>query len=300
MAPLGAPGEIRASGLIAYKRETALSFAAQGVVDALYADVGQSVRAGARLGRLRRTSVGSNADESALVRETAERALRRTESLYERGFASQAALDDARLAVSRARDSATLTAPADGVILRRGAEPAQSVTPAQPIFVLGETASGLIVRAPMDSASAARIRVGDLAQIAVGAAAYAGRVSLIGAKSDDATGAFEVEIRLDAANGVRSGDVAQVRIAASGDAAQSAQAILVPTMSLIDARADQAVVLVVDGENIARRRSVQTGGVRDDGVLVIGGLAPGERVVSSGAAFVHDGEPVRIASASAN
>ncbi len=45
-----------------------------------------------------------------------------------------------------------------------------------------------------------------------------------------------------------------------------------PTLSLLDGRADQGVVFVVDTDDIARRRSVQTAGIADDGVLVISGL----------------------------
>jgi multidrug efflux pump subunit AcrA (membrane-fusion protein) len=71
----------------------------------------------------------------------------------------------------------------------------------------------------------------------------------------------------------------------------------VPTLSLLDGRADQGVVFVVDTDNVARRRSVQTAGIERDGVLVISGLEAGERVVAAGAAYVRDGEPVRVAEA---
>jgi multidrug efflux pump subunit AcrA (membrane-fusion protein) len=69
----------------------------------------------------------------------------------------------------------------------------------------------------------------------------------------------------------------------------------VPPLALLDARADQGVVFVVDEGNIARRRAVRTAGISQAGVLVIEGLAPGERVISAGAAYVRDGEPVRLA-----
>ena len=68
-----------------------------------------------------------------------------------------------------------------------------------------------------------------------------------------------------------------------------------PTLALLDARADQGVVFVVDAQNIAHRRAVRPAGVTQDGVLVVEGLVAGDRVVSAGAAYVRDGEPVRIA-----
>ena len=65
--PLSAAGTIRASGLVGYKREPQLAFAAPGIVGALDVDAGDTVRRGQRLATLRRTSVGSNADEAAQV-----------------------------------------------------------------------------------------------------------------------------------------------------------------------------------------------------------------------------------------
>jgi RND family efflux transporter MFP subunit len=214
--------------------------------------------------------------------------------LFERGFVSEARLEDARLAVARARDSSVLTAPTDGVILRRSAEPSQMVAGGAPILVLGETGSGVVVRAPVASADASRIRVGDGAQIRFNGAQRAGRVTRVGAKGDDATGAFEVEVEIAAPEGMRSGMVAEVEIAAQ--AGENAQvAIIVPTLALLDARADQGIVYVLDENGIARRRAVRTAGVTQAGVIVVEGLSAGDRVVAAGAAYVRDGESVRIA-----
>jgi hypothetical protein len=87
--------------------------------------------------------------------------------------------------------------------------------------------------------------------------------------------------------------VAEVEIT-TGPSETTEVQLLIPTLSLLDARADQGVVLVVDAEGVARRRAVRTAGVVQGGVLVVDGLAPGERVISAGAAYVRDGERVRI------
>jgi RND family efflux transporter MFP subunit len=296
--PQTAAGAVRASGLVGYKREPALAFAAPGIIANLAADAGDTVRRGQRLATLRRTSVGSNADEAELARLNAERNLERTQALFDRGFVSQARLDDARLAVERARDTSVIVAPANGVILRRSAEVSQMVAAGAPVFVFGDTASGLVVRAPVASSEAARIQLGDAAQVRIGAGeTQQGRVTRVGAKGNDGTGAFEVEIELANPGALRSGTVAEVEVSASGAAAE-APAILVPALSLLDARADQGVVFVVDANNVARRRAVRTAGITQDGVLVLEGLAAGDRVISAGAAYVRDGETVRIVAGS--
>jgi RND family efflux transporter MFP subunit len=292
--PQFAAGAIRASGMVGYKREPQLAFAAPGVVADIAVDAGDVVRRGERLATLRRTSVGSNADEAALASANAERDLARTQELFERGFVSQARLDDARLAAERARASSVLIAPASGVILRRTAEVSQTVAAGAPIFTFGDTASGLIVRAPVASADAARIAAGDAAVVRIaGVALHQGRVTRVGAKGNDGTGAFEVEIEIANAGALRSGTVAEVEVTASG-AAGAAPAIIVPALSLLDARADQGAVFVVDAEGVARRRAVRTAGVTQEGVLVVEGLAAGDRVIAAGAAYVRDGESVRV------
>ncbi|MEQ1820181.1 MAG: efflux RND transporter periplasmic adaptor subunit [Terricaulis sp.] len=294
VAPASAAGTIRASGMIGYRREPVLAFTAAGVVGAIDVDSGDVVRRGQRLATLRRTGAGANVDEAALARANAERDLARAQELFERGFVSEARLESARLAVERARDSSVLTAPADGVILRRAAETAQTLTAGAPVFVFGETGSGIVVRAPVASNDAARIRVGDIAQIRVDGAQRPGRVTRVGAKGDVGTGAFEVEVEITAPEGLRSGMVAEVEVAATpGENPQTS--IIVPTLALLDARADQGIVYVLDENAVARRRAVRTAGVTQAGVIVVEGLNPGDRIVAAGAAYVRDGETVRIA-----
>jgi RND family efflux transporter MFP subunit len=293
VAPASAAGTIRVSGMVGYRREPVLAFSAAGIVGAIDVDSGDVVRRGQRLATLRRTGAGANVDEAALARANAERDLARTQVLYERGFVSEARLEDARLAVERARDSSVLTAPADGVILRRGAEPAQMLAAGTPVLVLGETGSGVVVRAPVASSDAARIRVGDAAQIQMNGAQRVGRVTRVGAKGDDATGAFEIEIEITAPEGLRSGMVAEVEIAAQpGENPQLS--IMVPALALLDARADQGIVYVIDENSVARRRAVRTAGVTQAGVVIVEGLNAGDRIVAAGAAYVRDGESVRI------
>lgn len=294
VAPAAAAGAIRASGMVGYRREPVLAFTAAGMVGAIEVDAGDVVRRGQRLATLRRTGAGANVDEAVLARANAERDLARTQELYERGFVSEARLEDARLAVARARDSSVLTAPADGVILRRAADPAQMMAAGAPILVLGETGSGVVVRAPVASSDAARIHVGDAALVRVNGSERQGRVARVGAKGDEATGAFEVQVEVAAPEGLRSGMVAEVEIAAQ-PGENPELAIIVPTLSLLDARADQGVVYVLDANSIARRRAVRTAGVTQAGVIVVEGLSAGERVVAAGAAYVRDGEPVRVA-----
>lgn len=302
----GAAGTVRASGLVGYRRETPLSFKVPGLIARISVDEGDTVRAGQSLASLNLTEYSASVSETDALLRTAESQLARTKTLFEKGLVAQARLDDAQLAVDRAkaarqstgfnRAQGVIVAPTGGVILRRSAEPSQNVGAGQAVLLLGEVNSGLIVRAGVSSQDAARIKVGDAAQVRLGAGEpRTGKVARIAAKSDAATGGFDVEIEVTPIDGLRSGMVAEAAISASGGGEEGP--IRAPVLALFDARADQGVVFVVDAQNVARRRPVQTVGVEGDTVLIVAGLNPGERVVSTGAAYVRDGQPVTIAAA---
>jgi RND family efflux transporter MFP subunit len=295
IAASGPDGEIRASGLVAYKRETALGFGAPGEIESLVVDVGDRVAAGQVLATLRKTTTGADAGEAALARQTAEQNFDRVTRLHAAGAASQSELDNARLALERARERVSIVAPAGGIVLQRDAEPGQMVSAGQRVLAIGEARTGIIVEASMTAAEVSQLQAGDRATVNIRERPMlAGRVARIAPKGTQ-SGMFTVEVQVDQPAGLRSGEVAEVVVAGRGGAETAASVHVVPAIALIDARADQGVVFVVDAEGRARRRAVETGGVSDSGVTVLRGLADGDRVITRGASMVRDGDAVSVA-----
>ena len=295
IAATGAGGEVRASGLVAYKRETALGFGAPGEIESIMADVGDRVAAGQVLATMRRTTTSADASEAALARLTAEQNFDRVTRLFAAGAASQSEVDNAKLALERARERVSIVAPAGGIVLQRDAEPGQNVAAGQRVLSIGESRTGIIVEASMTASDVAQVRVGDAATVNIRErAALAGSVARIAAKGTQ-SGLFTVEVQVDQPAGLRSGEVAEDVIAGRADAQQTATVHVVPAIALIDARADQGVVFVVDAEGKARRRAVETGGVSDRGVTILKGLADGDKVITRGASMVRDGDAVSVA-----
>jgi RND family efflux transporter MFP subunit len=289
--------QLHASGMVAFKNETVLSFNAPGQIETLTVDQGDQVKAGQVLATLRRSSVGADAAETELVRKTAQQNFDRVSRLFAGGAASQADLDNARIALERARDIIQLVAPANGIILRRDAVRGQVATAGQSILQLGEAAAGVVARASFSSGDVAKVRVGNPVTIAVrGRPAREGRVTQISPKMAAGMGAFEIEARFDDGSDLRSGEVAELSVDA--DAGQSAappsNVFYIPAISLIDARADQAMIYVVDAGGIAKRRAVRTEGVTDRGVVIVEGLAEGDQVITRGASMVREGDHVNV------
>jgi RND family efflux transporter MFP subunit len=293
--PASDPNSIRASGLVAFKRETSLSFPAAGEVASLLVDVGDRVIEGQLIATMRRTSVGADSAEAEVSRDVAQRNYDRVKRLFDAGAAAQADLDTARLALERTRDAIQLKAPAKGIILRRTTEAGQMVAAAQAVYSLGEETSGVIVRASASAADMARVTVGDVVDLEIKERPpLTGKVTRLAPKSADDTGVFQIEIQVDQPASLRSGEVAIARIRPAG-AKTEATAFTIPALALTDARADQGMVYVVGADNVAHRRAIQTAGITPDGVTVLAGLAEGDYVITRGAAMLREGQPVRVA-----
>jgi hypothetical protein len=71
-------------------------------------------------------------------------------------------------------------------------------------------------------------------------------------------------------------------------------ALVVPSAALLDAKGDEAKVLVVDEKSLANSRDVKTGIQSGQQVQIVSGLKPGEVVVTEGAFGLPDKTKVKI------
>jgi multidrug efflux pump subunit AcrA (membrane-fusion protein) len=78
----------------------------------------------------------------------------------------------------------------------------------------------------------------------------------------------------------------------AGDDSESVA--VVPVTSLLEADGSEAMVFVVAESGVARRTAVRTGRLLGERVEVLGGLTPGDRVVTEGAAWLDDNDAVRV------
>ncbi len=295
--------ERAAAGTVRLRRETPLAFVHDGRIERLAVRQGDRVAAGQLLAALDRTAIDAAAGAAAADRARTAAELQRLRTLYKQGWVTKARVEaaeaaaqatDAQLTGARfAQRFAAIHAPSSGVVLARLAEPGQTVAAGTPIVVLGELASGHVLRVSVGAADVRDLRPGAVADIRFrdGAApAMRGTVIEVAGRADAATGTFQVEFALPADAALKSGMIAEARWRAS----VADGALTVPATALFSARAGEGFVWRLDaGSSRVTARMVRIGTTTDRGVEILGGLAPGDRVVAGGIDRLVEGQKVR-------
>ncbi len=299
---------LRTIGVVAPTEEIRLSFKMGGVIASIGVVQGERVVRGQALAELDRQEVQAGLDQARALAQKAQRDLERGEALFADEVATREQVEDLRTASEVARAQlqaaefnarlARIEAPADGVILRKLAEQDELVAAGQPVLVLGNTSSGWIVKASLSDRERMQIDLGDAASIELDALpgrALRGEVVELASAADPLTGTFEVRIAIaDAVEGLVQGLVAKVILE---PAAAGGPVTTIPVEALLEADGRTARVFIVarrDDATIAERVEVRIGRLVRDRVEVLGGLNGGEQVVTEGASWLRDGQPVRV------
>ncbi len=297
---------VHAVGLLTPKDEARLSFKVGGVLESVRVEEGAQVRAGQLLAVLRQAEIEASVEQARQSADKTARDLARAQALYADGVATLEQVQDlstaARIAAAAQRSAefnasyARIVAPADGVVLRKLAEAHELVQAGQPVLVLGGAGRGWIVRLGLADRDAVRVRPGDAARVSFDAwpgRAFAGRISNVASSADPATGTFAIEVRVEPGDArFVQGLVAKVTLSP-----QNQQIVnILPVQALVEANGNEASVFVLDpARKVVRRVTIRIGRMNDGEVEVLEGLAAGAEVVVDGAAFLENGEAVRIA-----
>ncbi len=302
------PGEVRA------RHESDLAFRIGGKIVSREVDVGAAVRKGQTLARLDPSDVAlavRTAEAQLAAAETdfgyAEAELKRSQSLLEQRFISQAAVDGkrnafnvakARLEQARSQRAvaanqmvyATLAADRDGIITAVNAEPGQVVAAGQTVARLARPDEKEAWISVPESRLAELRDAPELAANlwAAPARLYAAKVREIAPSADAVTRSFQVKVSLpDADSDVRLGMTANVMVKRSGAGATAK--LPLPALA---SREGKPVVWVVSDQGEAQPRAVEVAGYQQDGVIIAAGLREGEKVVVAGAHKLLAGQKV--------
>ncbi len=308
------PVQLQANGNIAAWQEAVVGAEAAGLrLATVQADVGQRVRRGQLLATLADETVRADLAQAEAALAEAQAALAEAEANAERAaglkdtgalsasqiqqYATAALTARARLQAQRAAvqtqqlrlKQTRVLAPDDGVISARSATVGAVVGSGQELFRLIR-GGRLEWRAELPSAELARVRAGQAATLTTPSGQQvAGTVRQVAPTVDAASrnGLVYVDLRPGPGSDARPGMFAR------GSFAFDARPALTLPASAVLLRDGFSVVMRVEADSRVRQTVVQVVS-RDGDRVALTGLPADARVVARGAAFLSDGDTVRV------
>ena len=304
-------GEVRA------RVESRLGFRVAGKIVQRQAMLGQRVQAGQVLAQLdpqdyQLAASAARAQVSAAQtqHDLAAAEFKRFSALREQNFisgaelerreaslkAAQATLEQARAQASAQGNQAgytRLVSDVAGVVTGIDAELGQVVSAGTPVVRIAQDGPRDVVFAvPEDKV--ARFRTGQAMAVRPwsGGEPLQGRVREVAASADPVTRTFTVKVGIDAANAPPLGATVQVVPDAPG--AVGVQAIKLPTTALRQEGQSTAVWVYEADKGTVRSQVVQVATADGNEAVIVGGLAPGMQVVSTGVHVLTPGQKVVV------
>lgn len=323
--------ERRFPSLVQPADETPLSFEISGQLAAVDLEVGQRVSAGDTLTQVDETTLRLELQQARASLEQAEATLenartdfQRKSTLLETGNVTQAAYDSSQTnlrsaesqtdqalqqyAIANERlEKAVLRAPFDGIISEVNVRSFSNIAAGQTVVSLySENAFEVEFSVPATVIN--ELSLGDVTQVEIADLAgrtVRGRIKELGSRAGQVS-AFPVVVALEEElPGLKAGMSADVAVTVG--LLDGNIGFLVPlncfslagSKTLQDGESirngdGQAQVFVFDPESsTVSRRTVYTAGIRENFVIVVGGISNGELLASAGVSYLSDGQQVR-------
>jgi len=308
---------IDSAGSVAAWEEMSLGVELAGVrVDEVLVEVGDAVHKGQVLVRLDRRSLAAelaqqramraqarasqvlahaNAERARALRERQLMAAGEVEQLIANEQVADAGVLNADAAVASAQlrvDFSALRAPDDGLISARSVQPGQVVGAGAELLRLIRKGR-LEWRAELPESDFLQVRVGAKVRIAAPDGVVEGSVRALSPGLDAASRTGKVYADIPHPGALIAGMFAHGRILLG-----KATVAMLPTAAIVE-RDGYRYAFVLGAGDVVSQRRIEVGQPSGDHVEILGGIAAGDRVVVQGAAFLSDGDRVRVVAADA-
>jgi len=294
---------IQLSSPVETLRTIELAARTAGIVREVFVETGDRVSAGQLLGELDvREQRAELARAEAALRE-AQTNFDRLKRLRDSNYIDEASFITARSTLDIAEsdvelwrtrvDFGRIVSPIDGHVIGRMVEPGASIGSLATAFEIANL-NELVVRIGVSELDVGEITVGSEVPLSVDAlrdsGPLTGTVRRIFPAADGASRLLTVEIALPDAfeQGVRPGFLARADLLVD----YKENVLAVPAGSV--GMGEQQYVMVINDDSELVRRAVSTGVIRGDWREILGGLEPGDQIVSSNPLDLAEGDLVRV------
>ena len=286
-------------GTVRAKLHAVIEAKVSGKIEQMLVVPGQPVTNGELLGAIDAREIQAQYDQALAVRQQAESDLKRATDLFQQKILSSSEFDAAqskfRVADAAATVAKTLlgytrvTAPFDGVIMRKDADVGDLAAPGKSLLEM-EDPRHLRLEADVPEALVDKIRLGDALSVRVDALEtnLTGVVSEIAPAADPNSRTFVVKLDLPPVSGLRAGQFARVAVPAG-----EVSALRVPVSAVV--QRGQLELLFVVADHHAQLRIIKTGDAswRRSGSRFRGSI-PANRSSFPVADQLVDGQPVVV------
>jgi RND family efflux transporter MFP subunit len=193
----------------------------------------------------------------------------------------------------------SVVAPFDGDIVKKSVELGSFVGPGVPVFALAKTDVVKIVIGVPDTVVRS-IKLGQPVEVAIDAfptRTFHARISRMSSAADTVTRNFDVEVAIPNRDHLlKVGMIGSLQLANIAIEPQLSS-LQVPLSAIVQAQTGKYGVFVVSSSengDVAHLRSVEIGAVNGTDIAVLSGVTEGDRIITTGANLLKDGQRVEV------
>jgi multidrug efflux system membrane fusion protein len=295
---------VHSTGILASSEELKLSFKTGGIIANIPVREGEKVKSGDLLASLNLSEINAQVNLARNGFEKATRDYSRVKNLYADSVTTLEQLQNTTTALDVAKSNldiaqfnlthSRITAPEDGVILKQFVKANELIASGYPVFLFGSSGRNWKVKTGLSDRDIVRINPGDSASVTFDAwpgIKFSAEVDQVGEMSNPMTGTYEIEMVL-ARNNYRlaTGFVAGVSIFPS----KKDTFIMIPVDAIVEADGLTGYAYAVTDSMTVQKIKVEIVTIYGTKAAIRGNLNGIKQIVSEGAAYLRDGERVKI------
>lgn len=295
---------VHSTGELVSNEEFKLSFKTGGIIGKINVREGDRVKKGKLLASLKLDEITANTNQARDSYEKALRDYNRAENLYRDTVATLEQKQNAATALNVAKSTleiarfnlqhSSISAPCDGLILKKLVKENEMVAPGYPVFLFGASGKHWKVKTSLADKDIVKINPGDSASVMFDAypgVKFSAVVDQVGEMSNPYTGTYETEMDLQQTNiRLASGFITSVDLLPSEKKAYS----MVPIESIVEADGHQGYVYALTATGTVKKVRVNIETIIG-AMAAVNGIPEGVReIVSEGAAYLKNGMKVEV------
>lgn len=196
-------------------------------------------------------------------------------------------IDQAKAGVKFAQTQlgyATIVSPISGVVSERLVDPGDTVSPGIPMIVV-QADSRKRLEVTVSEAVIHKLRIGNTVSVSLGSENRTadGRIAVISPQGDANSHKFLVKVDLPANLNAKAGEFGRINLAVD-----SAKRIIIPE-NVIHNEGGLSSVFLLDTQNRVRMQVIKIGRTVPEGVEVVSGLNPADRIIVKNSGVLADG-----------